>query len=437
VIALQALATITHHGGEDARRTIAKETTRALVLALQDGDHLPCKVVELSLVVLSHAVSAVFDTEQPNLSAHNVNTPDLLGVVVKSIKRPDSTYTSYSHIVGLLQIAALTSSKQFHSNKSALHLVVASLRSNDLYIRVEALVALMHLNRKVSARGSNKFDPNKLVASVSRTFPSHVSEALMSYGWERCETTRTVSVMGEFNKAIMTVAQDHNLYALGIKLYFLILKTEFSIGEGAFSTQPMDPRRPPTALEAVDVGLPFVMFTDSLPHCATAIRARGVPSELDFADALDLKYFLVKQRHAEAKQFAEECLRRNPSNGYFYYAGATGAEEIEGLRWAKKGLKCTGLSLYVRLGLLQKATEQAFTLGVETMLGYRKGKYKWEESVAYLKSALETSAVYIAEAPVDGWHMKRVMLTHILAFVALRGPELSPDLKELKVEQPP
>lgn len=96
----------------------------------------------------------------------------------------------------------------------------------------------------------------------------------------KLQTYLTITTMREFQNAIMGCAQDHDLYKLGRKLAELVLRTEFAIAEGMLQ----DERG-----KTIDVGLPFVMFSDALPHCAKAIRAKGAPMELDLADILDCK----------------------------------------------------------------------------------------------------------------------------------------------------
>lgn len=65
-----------------------------------------------------------------------------------------------------------------------------------------------------------------------------------------------------------------------------------------------------------------------------------------------------------------------------------------------------------------------------------EGAKKWEEGVAFLNSAYEDAKTYINDGPPDMRGMKGVLQLYILLSVAIRGPELSMDLKELRVRSP-
>jgi hypothetical protein len=61
------------------------------------------------------------------------------------------------------------------------------------------------------------------------------------------------------------------------------------------------------------------------------------------------------------------------------------------------------------------------------------GDKKWEEGVAFLTSAMDDAKTYVDEAPPDSRHMQKVLYWYILLTLALRGPEISEDLRELQV----
>ncbi|KAG5341409.1 hypothetical protein C0989_010775 [Termitomyces sp. Mn162] len=176
------------------------------------------------------------------------------------------------------------------------------------------------------------------------------------------------------------------MYSLGLKLAEYILRTEFSIAEGVFQSQ--DPRS--GKIEVGDLGLPFTRWVDALPPCARAIRMGGTPKEEDLADILDIKYHILKQRISNAVELARKGLKRTPDQAYFYYAITLSADHVEGLRAAKKGLKCKHITPFVRFQLMQRAVEHAGDMVIRILQDSPAvGKAKWEEGIAFLMSALD------------------------------------------------
>ncbi|TFY50759.1 hypothetical protein EVG20_g11346 [Dentipellis fragilis] len=180
--------------------------------------------------------------------------------------------------------------------------------------------------------------------------------------------------------------------------------------DGGF--QAPDPRT--GKLSVQNIGLSFTMWHDALPLCANAIRARGRPDEADKADMVDLKYLILKAQVAQAVVIARKAVQRNPHIGFYYYALILGSDMSEGLRLAKKGLKCPKLSSYVRS--LQDASA---------------GGKELQEGVAFAMSALEDSQSFINEAPPDSSKMRNAIYVNVLMSLLIKGHELSDDMREL------
>jgi hypothetical protein len=310
------------------------------------------------------------------------------------------------------------------------NLLVACLRSTDLTVRVCALGGLLRLEGLSAEEDQKLFDPHKLIAAVQGHFPDHLTDIMMDYGLMRCDTYLTLSSTADNQKAMMKYAQDRDLYSLGLKLAELITRNEFSIAEGGFQTQ--DPLTGKLEISR-DLGLPFIMWTDALPHCARAIRAKGRPGEEDLADMITAKFFIIRSRIPDAIVVAKRGLQRNPKFAYFYYVITLGKDLCEGLRSAKKGLKCPKITPFVRFGLLHRAVEIAGHLGVCRIQESRPGDRKYDEGVAFLTNAMEDAKAYVTEAPPDARHMKNVLYWYICLTLAIKGPETSADLQELQV----
>ncbi|KAJ7698629.1 hypothetical protein B0H17DRAFT_1006605 [Mycena rosella] len=426
-LALRSLTTITHHGGIEIRMEIAKSGYLILLRILQEYPDDP-KTVELSIVTLSHCLISTISDEGVKIDRHlgeSLDLTDILKIVTDTIRRPFPSRILVDHSVQLLAMSTL------HSDvpPTSARFLVAGLRSKDWIFRCTCLGGLVRLHRKQSESDQRALDPMKLMAAVSRPAPPHLSEILRAYGFQQCEAYLTMKTASDFQSAMMNCVSTRDLYSLGLSLASFILRTEFSVSEGAYQS----PNSVTGQMESMDLGLPFTMWSDSLPHCAKAIRAKGVPAEADMADILDMKFSIMRQRIPEAVRVANAALKRNPDFAYAYYALTLASDPVVGLRAAKKGMKCTKITPFVRFQMMQRAVEQAGEMGIQMLQeNASEGDKKWEEGIAFLISALEDSKTYIAQAPPDNRHMKNVLYWNILLRIAI-DEEISADLRELQV----
>ncbi|KAI0336663.1 hypothetical protein GY45DRAFT_6348 [Cubamyces sp. BRFM 1775] len=425
-MALNALSVVTHHGGLVARREIARKNPQLVRLMQTHQDD--AKVLELATVTMAHATSAVLGNEDPPDSGlvKEIQVRSVLKTTIDNIRKPIASHYMIDHAFGLLTIATRHCPQDCKATPGMLTLLVSCLRSENLITRCSALGGLIRYTANDSEPDRQNFDPHKLIAAVQRRFPDHLGDLLADYGFERCDTTLTLQSTAEFQRAMMRCAQDHDLCALGRTLAALIQRTEFSIAEGMFQADGPGGRR-----ETIDIGLPFTMWTDALPHCARALRARGTPADLDMADVLDLKFFIIRSRIPDAIAHAQRAVERNPDLAYAYYAISMGANHEQGLRAVKKGLKCKNITPFVRHYLLWRAVEHAGDLGVTTLQEARGEGADHAEGIAFLMSAWEDAKTFTAEAPPDNRHMQTILNWYTLLTIAIKGPELSEDLKEL------
>ena len=429
-LALRALGTITHHGGAHIRVEIAKHAN-VLTKLMQEHPE-DDKIAELSVTTLAHSVVAVCDggaaPANPKVLS-SLDMPTILQEVLKAIKRPASTSYTLDHAIELFAMGTLHASAAYKVYPPAVNLLVAGLRSKDWVIRCTCLGGLIRLHRHEAEDDQRGLDPNKFIGAIQRGFPGHLNDVLMAYGPTDCDIYLTLKTSTDFQNAMMACAQNKDLYRLGLKLAEFILRTEFSIADGMF--QFLDERT--GKYETADVGLPFTMYAESLPHCAKAIRGGKRPNEEDLADILDIKYRIMKQRIPDAVDLAKKALLRNPNGAYFYYAITLSADNVQGLRAAKKGLKCKNITPFVRFQLMQRAVEHAGDMGIRLLQDSpRSGDHKWEEGIAFLMSALEDSKTYVEQAPPDNRHMKNVSYWNILLMITIKE-QLSPDLREMQV----
>jgi hypothetical protein len=429
-LALRALTTVTHHGGIDVRKEIALESPTLFKVMRENPDDL--RVAEMAITTMAHAIGAAINQE--DVPEHKyikaTNTKVLIPVVIDFMRRPGASIQLLHHGLELITHPVLHCWSECKAYAPLQNLLVACLRSADLTVRVCALGGLIRLEGLSAEEDQKLFDPHKLMAAVDRRFPMHLTEIMMDYGLMRCDTYLTLHSSGDNQKAMMQCAQDKDLYRLGLKLAELVTRNEFSIAEGGFQTQ--DPRTGKIEIDR-DLGLPFIMWTDALPHCARAIRAKGRPGEEDLADMITAKFFIIRSRIPDAVEVAKRGLQRNPKFAYFYYVITLGRDFHEGLRSAKKGLKCPKITPFVRFGLLHRAVEIAGHLGLCRIQESRPGDRKHDEGVAFLMSAVEDAKTYAMAAPPDARHMKHVLYWYICLTLAIKGPETPADLQELEV----
>ncbi|KAI0777370.1 hypothetical protein BD413DRAFT_609742 [Trametes elegans] len=291
--------------------------------------------------------------------------------------------------LGLLTNAKRHCSQDCKATTGMLPLLVSCLRSANLITRCSALGGLMRWTANEAEPDRQTFDPQKLIAAVQRRFPDHLADIMMHYA----------------RRAMVRCAQDHDLVALGCALSGLIQRTEFAIAEGMFQAGGPRGRR-----ENIDLGLPFTMWTDSLPHYARALRARGTPADLDMADVLDLKFYIIRSRIRDAISFGQRAIEGSPELAYAYYAISIGSDHQQGLRAVKNGLKCKNITPFVRNYLPWRAVEHAGDLGVCTLQDAKSEGWDNAEGIAFLiQSSTGT----------------------ILLTIAIKGPELSEDLSAL------
>lgn len=431
-VGLEALDTVTHHGGQDVRQRVAQEAAPILVGLLET---LPDdqKANELILSSLTHSVgAAIFNQEHADLTKYpSLDIPKLLRLVLASIQRPGPSLHLLMHAFSFLNCATLQCHKEVKAIPALISLFVASLCASDVSIRCEGLVSLVRLYEHESEMDYLGLDPHARFNACQRGFPPQLSELLMRYGPQKCETFLTLECTRDYQFAMNRCGQDHDLYALGLKIGGLITRTEFAISEGYFHVEGDDGERVLT-----DRGLPFKMWIDSFPYCANALREKGTAPDLDLADIVDLKFLVVRQRTQDADAFARRAIQRNPHIAYFYYVVGLCAEDAnEGLRFCKKGLKAKYTTPFVRQYLLWRSVENAGDLGIILLAqssSIYEGTYH-QQGVAFLMSALEDAKLYIAEAPPDARQLHTVLNWYIHLTFAIKGSELSLDFRELNV----
>lgn len=145
-VGLQALCTVTHHGGVAAKQEIAKQTPRLLRLAEQFPDD--DKVAELVIVVLCHAIGAVVGQEavpDPQL-LQPLDMRTVLKMTTDNLRKPNASSFLVSHGLGLVTVSTQHCYKECKALPPLLTFLVACLRSNDITTRCSALGGIIRMN---------------------------------------------------------------------------------------------------------------------------------------------------------------------------------------------------------------------------------------------------------------------------------------------------
>jgi hypothetical protein len=431
-LALQAINSASPHGGENPRSEIAKLAPQ-LIQSLID---FPDDSVggELAIGALCHSlIAVVIPEDQSKLRiAKTLDIQNIVRVVTDTLKRPITSTYLVNHGADILSSCTWHFPQVYHNlPPSSIAFLVAGLRSKDWQFRCGCMSGLFRLHILDAEQDPVHSDHQLYLQMVMQGFPSHINSVLIAYGHSRCETEMRAKATLNYQNVMVKAAGNHDLYSLGISLAELITRTEYSVSHGGF--RDVDPKTGEHCYR--DFGLPFTDWADSLPHCAKAIREKGVAKEQYLADILDAKYAIMHQRLEQALELASAAIERNPKCAYFYYVLSLGADPVSGLRAAKKGLTCQYTTPFIRYQLLRRAVTHAGDLGNTTLANAPTEEvHKWEEGMAFLTGAFEDAKTYISEASPDNDHLKEVLYWYIILFLLIRGPDAKADLSDIQVK---
>ena len=433
VVGLEALATITHHGGLNVHVEIAKRTPTLLRLMEEFPDNP--RINELAVTTICHAAGSAIGADPCDYDEHFVKTldvPCILKCVTDAMRKPTTaSIVLVAHGMGLVASTCRHVPKHIKDLPPLVALMAATLRVNDMSARSTAVVAFIHITQAGSEEEIRNFDPKLLISALQRGFPAHLVDVMANVGPMNCETFVLSKTKVDFQKAMVKIAQDRDrdFITLGRSLAELITRTEFSVTEGVWQTKGKDGQ-----MRIPDLGLPFQMWTDALPVCAKELRKApgATSSDLDMADILDLKFLIIRARIPEAVEHAQKAINRNPRVAYFYYALGLSGDQAQALRAVKKGLLEKQTTPFLKYYMLWRAVVVAAHMGVELLSQSRAGDQEYSEGVAFLTSAFDDAEEFFKVAPPDARHTTTVVNWYIILTFATKGNEISEDLRELQ-----
>jgi hypothetical protein len=438
-MALVALASVTHHGREDVRIEIAKQSPLLVRIMREDpSDH---KTIELVTVTLCHVVQAVllssYKTPDQKL-VRSLGIKDIIDATLDNIRRLPTSPLMVKHAITLLATPTVHCWEICIKHKPLLNFLAACLRCSDVDIRCEVMSGFIRLHHHDAQMEWAPLDPQKLIESflaggINRR--PRVSAAMMKRGPENTEIVNTLTATREFQKAMNAAVEDKNLVRLGRTLAGLVVQTEFSISDGWYQT--IDPETGRETEEPADVGLPFKKWRDALPICAAELRKTGLILDADRADILEIKYYVMTQNLVNAIRMAKAAIERSPDVAYYYYVVSLTSDTEEGLRYSKKGMKSSQITPFLKYCMMRRAVEFSCEQGLQAVSDPKPdGGEKRELGFAFLESAMEDSKQFMEDAPPDSRHMEGVIDWNVLVHLTYKGPEISTDLREFKVGGP-
>ncbi|TDL20730.1 hypothetical protein BD410DRAFT_871424 [Rickenella mellea] len=417
---LLALDSMSSHGGNEIRLSIATRAATLIELAEQHVDDAEFTNTAISVLVRV-ALTVLADTQPDAAMVDSLHVPTLLRIVVARLRTPSVTGPVVCSSISLLRSAAHHCSKEMWAFPQAVGLLVASLRSPDMKMRCLALsgIKCLHDSADSSMKG---LDTHTIATNILNGIPTHLNNLVMAYGRERTDIFMTLRGDMEYQETMLKLPENRDWYTLGRIIVRIILQTDNGIGDGAYVS-----RNPCTGeIEDDDKGMPFKMWIDSLPLFATALRALH-PDE---ADVMDCKYLVAKRHSTEAMAMARRAIKRSPHIVFFYYVIACEGHGEEGLQAARNGLRCPTLSSYYRFALLFRAARHAGQLGLQ-FLQCRRREQSEEEGTDLLRKAWEDAKTVVDEAPPDSRVMVETLYWYNLLSFVLKGPEIGVDLQEL------
>ncbi|KAI9068811.1 hypothetical protein FKP32DRAFT_1587402 [Trametes sanguinea] len=421
-LALHALAEATRHGGLPVRQEIARHNEVFVKLMRDHADDL--KVVELVVVTVAHATAGVvLGTEMPDPDlAKRAAIRSVLETTLAALRRPANSHIMLTHALSLLASPTQYFPRECKAIPPLLGFLTAMTRSKNINARAIALTGILRLPIAEAEPDQLQSDPNWLLKMFHREMPHHLSEILRFYGSMKSEASRSVDAIIDYQQAMTQALQDRDMYALGQKLADIIQRTEFTIEDDDSQTK--------------GPGLPFARWADFLSLSAKALRAKGAPADLDAADIVEMKYLMIRGHLPDAIALGHAALKRNPHLAYAYYTVSLGANVTEGLRAAKKGLKCKTVPAFVRFQMLWRAISYAGQRGLMTLFHAEEGDMQARaRGTAYIMSAWEDAKTFMSQAPPDSRDMLAVLSWYVLLTIINRGPQLSEDLRELEPTQ--
>ncbi|KZS94173.1 hypothetical protein SISNIDRAFT_453898 [Sistotremastrum niveocremeum HHB9708] len=421
--ALNTLHELTHYGLDDMKPDIAADIASAVIPILENSlEH--DENASNCISSLAHIVKVIFvkDIPVPPAIMQKFQVARILRLTLQRIQMRgmEISKSELVHAIDLITALPRDAPEAFTHNPKAVSLMAACLHSKSLGIRCEGLIGLFRLEYVGYECEDREITPRVVRRAQEQVAPKAISDAMSSYGYDRCDTSSAIRISTAIDESIAQCSRDGDLVKLGKALAGHFLDVEASRPS---ITNIMN-------MEAVDLskaGLSTTDWREILPHCAKALRTEN---ELDLADVLDLKYLLTTAQWVALNAAAQAAIARNPNVAFFYYVMSRRCGDTE-MKWTQRGLNCKEIPSYIHWALLYRKARGAMNIGVGFLSRDSPSEEGRNRGLACLRSAYRDLKTFIDGAPPDSPRMLPALNRFVIVSIIVRGPELSPDLREL------
>jgi hypothetical protein len=391
-------------------------------------------VVEAAALLLTRATHGSILKE--NLTSppaiHSREVEAIIQLLLEALKLPFAKAGLLTLGLDFLFAIAHPFADTLLKSKATLRLLAGCLRGPLICHRMQALSAIHRLAEKISVQQDSVSPQHRL--KLSEKEESECVDLLNSYGREYTDDSISIacSKMMQSGMFALAYSKERDYYNLGKRIASWIPLTEYSLNPGRYVDENGVDR-------SAQLGFTFSDWRDVAPICAKAIRDRGLADEQVLAEMLELKHLLVASGTnlhliPELMAKAEKALLKHPNQAYFYYVRCyQDTASHSALSWAKKGLKCRDLTIWLQLALLERTLGPQFDLAQIHLQDSGRDRQTHELGSAFLQSAIEDSRRFIQISPPDNRHLKTMITWNIILTIAAQGKSLDPDLRELKV----
>ncbi|EUC54973.1 MYND finger protein [Rhizoctonia solani AG-3 Rhs1AP] len=424
---LFALSNLTHHAGEHARKKIA-ELTVPTIIDLLDTPHCRARIAELGIAVLSHSMNAAITEGEAHYhegtevvippALRRIDGVRMLTAVTEAMRRSDVDEELLSHGLDLLRTLAFSYRKPILETSSERPLV-ATLASPNLNVRLLGFMGLLRLGSTVTEREGRQINPLQ-IWQISSNMEDYFSPKLMEamrnqYGGLEggmiAELAETGMGMG---MEALTLGDSGDYLQIGRDLCKTIMEKEYSLGGGFMYGMGAD---------------------GTYTRAISALRDSKNPADAHLPAVIEIKLAMASGDREGICSLGDAAIQQFPDVGFFYYARSIWTQESRlGLRLAKKGLACAGLTDYVKRGLLFKSAEAGYEMAVDAgpLEISQPGSSAWREGVAILHCAQEDARAYIEMTPIDQKNMKTAIYTYIAITLILEGDQVFKNVDKIR-----
>ncbi|PCH33936.1 hypothetical protein WOLCODRAFT_141879 [Wolfiporia cocos MD-104 SS10] len=407
-VALRALNALSLHIGKRYRVQILKHTSTLIGLLRQYPDD--SAVGSLIIAIFAHSL-------EDGCTRRAVDTVAIVRAVLESLRRANFSSYMFGHALSLLSSVLVGDLAGCRTIPSFETFLISLMRCSDLRLRIGALDHLLKFNG-LSDREKIEVSTTGTVAALNkRTLPADLSAIMDAFGRDHSELFAMKRSHETYLSQLALHTVDPDPVRLGRILATEVLASQYALPELLCDCCGR-PRRDKSFPERQKI----------LLECFTALRVAPDKTELDedLADVLEWKYLCLHD-YMKTLEHAQNALARSPDFGYFYYAAAMDCGRPEMLRMVKKGLKCHGLSHWLRTQMLRQAVDAALYLSV------RGDEVKdSEERLGLLLSAYADVRELVKLGPPDSLNRQRDLNTYFMIALVVEGPRLTIHSAEIK-----